>query len=748
MTVKLDTEPTLRDLLQIYRRRRAIVYGVTAAILIATALYCIFCTRRYEVVGTVNIQKQGLGDMGLEDLMSGAGAGGDTGGSDPLDENIEIETQVAILQSDTLALRTIEALNLENTQDFKPHWNPLAWVLGLFAPKGVSDPPGATLENAPARRHHVLEVFDKNLSVKSVSGTRIIEIHYTNPDPKLTSAVVNMLIKSLQDYTYQTRYDATTQASQWLSDQMGDLRKQSEDLQAKVVNLQRESGVYSLGTTDAQGREQAYSGVLDQLQQATTALNLAEQNRIVRGAIAKAAETGDAEMLSSLAGNSMVGASQTMSNSLNLIQSLRTQEAAAAAALKEAQVKYGPTYPKIGELEGSLAAIRQSINQEISRIRGRAESDYQIADNAVEKMRRNYENAKKQADILNNKAIEYVIVRQEAEDSRELYEDLLKHLKEAGVMEGLKSSNITVVDPGRAPSKPKIPNIPLYMTIALIGGWVLGCGGAFLYDNLDNKINTVRDLEETVRQSILGVLPETTPTQVAQARGMLAVADAASNYVEAMRSIRTALLLSQSDSPPKLILVTSSIAAEGKSLFSLNFATILAQSGKRTLLIDTDLRRGTLRARLNLPSGPGLSDILTGQEDTSLIQPVPEVPNLFVLVAGRRPPTPTDLLESEAMTRLLHQFRSEYDFVILDSAPILPVTDSVTLNTLADATLLIVRSRLTERPQAQRSYGMLKAGQKRFVGVILNGLSASDSSYYGYYGYRGNAYPYAEDKDA
>jgi capsular exopolysaccharide synthesis family protein len=741
----LEKEPTLRDLVQIYQRRRFVVYGITITVCVLAAIYCVFCTRHYEATGTLQVQKQTADAMGLEDLMNSASGGG----GNPLETNIEIQTQANILQSDGLALRTIESLNMESNDDFRSHWNPLGWILAKVSPSGVPDAPQAKLENAPQRRSKALRVFSKNLKVKPVTGTRLIEIHYTSSDPRLAAAVVNTLTRALSDYTFQTRYDATSQASNWLSDQLGDLRKDSEDLQAKVVNLERQSGVYSLGTTDTQGHEQGYSGVLDRLQQATVAVTAAEQNRILKGAIAKAAETGNAEMLSGLAGNaSGPGASSMMASSLTLIQSLRQQQATAQAALKEAEAKYGPAYPKLAELRGNVAGLEESIQQEITRIKNRAQNDYQIAVATEASTRAVYESAKKQADILNDKAIEYVIVRQEAEQSRELYEDLLKRLKEAGVVEGLKSSNITVVDPGRVPAKPKSPDVPLYMGAALLGGWILGCCGAVLANSLDNKIDTVQELEDMFAQSALGVLPkiELPVSNSDKSRAVLAVADPRSNYIEALRAMRTALLLSQTDVPPKTILVTSGIAGEGKSTCANNFATILAQSGRRTLLIDTDLRRGTLRHRFGLPPGPGLSDLLVGLQAVPPIQPAPGIENLDVLIAGAIPPNPTDLLESEAMKNWLQRFRDQYDFIVLDSAPVLPVTDSVALNLITDAALLVVRSRLSERPQVQRSYNLLRRSGKHYVGIVLNGLSTDDSSYYGYYGYRKSGYRYGEDE--
>ena len=250
MESRQANELTVLDLVNIFRKRRRVVYGTVLAVGILGAVYCAVSTRRYEATGTVQIQKESSDGLGLDSLMSDAG-----GASDALEANIIIQTQANILQSDTLALLTIEKLQMEKTTDFLSRWNPVGWLLGLFSPKGVPDKPGALLEDAPERRRRALAVFKKNLTVKPVAGTRLIEIDYLNPDPKLAAAVVNELTAELVDYTFQTRFIATNQASAWLTGQLSELRIQSEELQAKVVNLERDSGVYSLGTVDAQGKE-------------------------------------------------------------------------------------------------------------------------------------------------------------------------------------------------------------------------------------------------------------------------------------------------------------------------------------------------------------------------------------------------------------------------------------------------------------------------------------------------------------
>ena len=592
-----EKELTLRDLLSIYRRRSRIIYGTLLVFIVLGVLYCVVSTRRYEAKGTIQVQKQGSDAMGLESMMSGAS----DSASDALGANINLQTQANILQSDTLALRTIEDLHLEETQDFKHHWNPVGMVLGWFSPGGQADLPNASLENAPQRRRRMLKIFAKNLKVKPVGGTRLIEISYLNPDPNVAAAVVNKLTQSLIDYSFRTRYDATQQASQWLSGQMGDLRQESENLQAKVVGLQKETGVYSLGMTDGQGREQAYSGVLDQLQQTTAALNAAKQNKILKGAVAHAAETGDAEMLSGLAGNQITGQSQAVANSLSLIQNLRQQEATQQASLQEMQAKFGSSYPKLAEIRGNLAGIDRSLHQEIIRVKGRAESDFKIAQQTEAGTQQQYELAKQQAEKLNDKAVQYAIVRQDAEESRGLYEDLTKRLRAAGVLEGLKPSDITVVDPGRVPAKPSKPDVPLYLLIAVAGGFFLGCCGALLVDTLDNKINSIEDVEQLTGKTVLGALPL---VKEEKGKGFIISSESPeSPYAESIRAIRSALLLWQSDAPPKVVLVTSSIEGEGKSSLSTNLAVMLAQQGHRVLLVDADLRMAHRPRRPNLPRG-------------------------------------------------------------------------------------------------------------------------------------------------
>ena len=746
-----EKELTLRGLLAILRRRRVIVLAITGGLLSLAVLYCALSTRRYEAVGQLEVQKDASDALGLESMMSGEQAGGDA-----LDANITIQTQADILQSDTLALRVIKSLHLESTPDFRPSFNPIGWLLRPFSPSGASDPPDASLDDSPHRRSHALAVFAKNLQVKPVSGSRLIQVTYLSSDPKLAAAVVNSLAQALIDFSFQTRYNATSQASDWLEGQLSDLRKHSEDLQAQVVELQRESGIVTLGgDTDSNGRTLAYSTVLDQLEQATAALSQAEGSRIQKGALYEVAKTGNPELISGLMGSSILsGASTGMTNSLALIQSLRAQEASLIGQIDEMSEKFGPAYPKLKELQSNLRGIQTSIKAEVVRVGERAKNDYEIAQNIEDSTKEIFNSQKQKANALNNKSIEYAIVRQEAEESRALYESLLGRLKEAGVLAGLRSTNITIVDPGRVPSKPSRPNVPLVLAGALFGGLFLGCWGGLLADILDNKIQDIHELEAQTGMVPLGVLPVfdgktnreraiASATSSSTREVLPALQEPNSAYTEAIRAMRTSLLLSRGGAPPQAILVTSSVAGEGKSTLSANLAILLAQQGKKVLLVDADLRRPMLHRRFKLPSSAGLSSILAGQTseaDLSMIEtPVPDVSNLHLLLAGPVPPYPAELLASPRMAQALSCWRGNYDFVVFDGAPVLPVTDSVILSQLADATLLVARFNYTERQSLDRSYRLLEAqGQK--PGIVLNALERGAGAYYDYYGYRSSTY--------
>ena len=645
-------ELTIPGLLAVLRRRRSSIIFTTLFFVSIAALLCIFMTRKYKATGEIQVAKQSSDELGLDRMKSDGESR-----ADALEENIVLQTQAEILQSDTLALKVIQTLIWKTPGIFSRDLIRSAGCLVWFHQKVRKDPVHASLEDAPVRRTRVLKVFAGHLKVKPVPGTQLIEISYVSSSPRIAAAVINQMMKGLLDYTFQTRYDATTEASQWLAGQMDDLKKQAEVLQAKVVQLQREAGVYSLGTSDASGKELAYSATLDRLQQSTEALAQATSNRILKGSIYELVRNGDPDTISRLAGTSLSGESQGNNNSFSLLQTLRGQKAAIESQLAADTSKYGSANPKLEDEKASLASANATVQQEVKRIGERAESDYHAALMSENNLKGDYQQQRSAADQLNDKSVEYSIAKQEAAESRELYQTLYQHLKEAGVIEGLRSSNVTVVDPGRVPAKPAQPNVPLYLGLALVSGLFCGAVGAFFLESMDDRVQSVEMIEQSLNTPLLAIIPSaalpgwrreselssprrrkrlTDGYSIIVPSDAAALAPEASNtaFSESLRSLRTALLLSRSAAPPKVILVTSPGKGEGKTTISLHLATSLARNHSRVMLVEADMRCPTMSHRLSIPHERGLSNLLSGDEEETEIRPFADLPGLTIVPAG------------------------------------------------------------------------------------------------------------------
>jgi len=723
---------TVNDLVQVLRRRRMVGLTILGTCVLLTLLYCIASPRRFTSQGIVEVQKEGSTGIEVSNL-SGAAPGG--GGADAPTEPINLETQASILQSDSLALIVIRDLNLERTYDFQPHFSLIGSVVGgvkgLFTPKAEPEPPGP-LENSPGRRSSALGVFRGNLSVKVVTGTRLLQISYTSTDKQLAAKVVNRLIQGLTDFSFETRSASSAESTQFLEGQLADLRKQSEADQEKLVAAQKNADLFSFGT-DAGGHEQLYSDVLDRLQQSTAALSTATQNRIAKEAVYRAGKSGNAEHISELSGTA-TGAGAAV-GSLGLIQALRVQQSTLEQSIGEAQQKYGSAYPKLVELQAQLDRVNKSLNDEVARVAARAKNDYDVAVASEKQIRAQNEANKQAADSLKDKAVDYTILREEANQSRTLYEDLLKLLKENGVLEGLKGADLSVVDPGRVPAGPSSPRTGLFLLVSIGVGIVLGFGGMLIAEALDGTVQTTGQIE-SMGMPLVGILPKYGTGQEAMEgmRGLRTLNAPKSAYSEAVRSVRASLVPAASFGTHRVIVVTSANADEGKSLTSRNLAVSVAQQGKRVVLVNADFRSDS-EAATDFTSKQGLSALLAGPPAPPELLQVAKTPTLFLLPSGAIPPNPAELLSSQRMKLLVDELRQQFELVIIDAPPVLPVVDALLLSELADTVLLVARHGATDKVLLGRAYQLLTSRSKPdSVAVVLNGVSTSSDIYRSYFG--------------
>jgi capsular exopolysaccharide synthesis family protein len=738
---------TLADLLTVLRRRRGYLFaGIGGAFLLATA-YCLFATPRFQATGEIEVQKESPAAFGLESSVTGDSA---ASGTDSLDYSMTLETEARILQSHTLALRVIKDLKLETTRDYFPAREAGFHLPGwIFFWKKPVEAPAINLDDAPNRRYVALKIFASRLKVTPETGTRLIEINYSDPDPELAAAVVNHLIQALTDYSYQARFRSTAQASEWLASQLTGLRQKTKLLQDKASRLQRDTGIY--------GEDASHNIVLERLDAMNQRVTAAESNRLVMEAIDHISQSGDPELISVLAGNIGAVGVPALNNPLALIQNLRGKEAEVRAEIAENNARYGSGHPRVAELQSELEGVERSIHEEVIRLGARTQENFEVAQAAENSAREAFDKQKALADQVSGKAVAYQLARQEAEGSRNVYEGLLAKLQEAGVLEGLRSTNLTVVNPGRVPptQRPKSPNLPLSYAAALIGGLFLGCAGAVVSDFSDHTVRSLDGLERQIGSQLLGVLPQLRsgdrwrrllpvksgapevkrePLFLPQDASHAGTLDA--RFVESLRSLRTSLLLLRTGRRSQVVLVTSSIEGEGKSKIAVNLAGMLAQLGARVLLVDADLRRPSVHEELSLDCGAGLGAALIGNGDPE-IHIYDALKNLSVLCGQEPAPMPAELLASQRMSELLRRWRNEYDFILLDSPPILPATDALVLSQMSDITLLVARHGFTPKQAIQRTFATLRdqIPETCRMRVVLNGVHADSYDFREYYGY-------------
>jgi len=716
-------ESALGESIRVLIKRKWVVVVCLFAIFSVVAIASLKMTPIYEAGGTIEINKP---DASLNFQNSA------TFNLDSYDPT-ELETELRILQSDLLALQVIRELNLDHRPEYSGQLSPPAAFQDL-----APDP----LQSDPSRASSMLGGFKANLRVSLSPNTRIIEVHYRSPDPQTAANVVNTLMQTYVENNFKARFESTMQASDWLSKQLVDLQMKVETSQEKLVRYQKQHEI--LGTDEKQN---IITAKLDELNKQLT---LVESDRMDKEALYRLVESGDPDAIASNAGAVADGGTGPQSAS-QLLESLRGRQADLKIQAADLSTQFGPSYPKLNQLNNQLKEVDAQIQAEMKKIAGKLHGQYTAALQRENMLRDALEKQKQEANKLNENAIEYTLLKRDVDTNRQLYEGLLQKLKEAGVSAGLKSNNFRIVDSARPPRAPIEPNVPRNLLFALLLGLASGVGMAFLLEGLDNTVRTTEQAQMISGLASMGMIPlgsKTAREQAPHKRLVIASSKEAvelvtqvrpqSQMAESYRALRTSLLLSNLGAPPKVIMITSALPQEGKTTTSINSAVVLAQKGVRVLLIDADLRRPSIHKTLGMGPHSGLSNVLTGSATLEqAITRTPVLPNLFVLPAGTPPPNPAELLASTNMRDVLTQLREQFDHIVIDTPPSLSVTDAVVLSPRADAVVLVIRSGHTTKQALRRSRDVLIQVNAKVVGVLLNAVDLSSPDYYYYYEYQG-----------
>ncbi|MGA2414801.1 MAG: polysaccharide biosynthesis tyrosine autokinase [Candidatus Sulfotelmatobacter sp.] len=720
----LSQESALGEYIRVLAKRKWTVLACLVTIFSVVAIASLKMTPVYEASGSIAINKP---DSGLVNFNNSP-----TFSVDYYDPT-ELETEVKILQSDLLALQVVKELALDRRPEFGGQTTPLPSSLDL-----APDP----LQADSGRTSSLLAGFRGSLRVTLSPNTHIIEVHYRSANKELAANVVNTLMNTYTENNFKSRFDSTMQASDWLSKQLVDLQMKVETSQEKLVHYQKEHEI--LGIDEKQN---ITTQKLDELNKELTA---AESERMDRESVYRLVQAGDTDTIASAA-TALDAVGSTGQSASGLLESLRSKQAELKIQAAELNTQFGPSYPKLAQLNNQLKEIDAQILAETKKIAGKIRGHYMAALQREGMLRDALEKQKQEQNKLNENAIEYSLLKRDLDSNRQLYEGLLEKLKEAGVSAGLRSNNFRIVDMARVPTAPVEPNIPRNLAFAFMLGLTSGLGLAFLLEGLDSTVRTTEQAQMISGLPPLGMIPlgsRSTREGANSKRLVIASSKEAvelitqvrpqSQMAESYRALRTSLLLSNLGAPPKVIMITSALPQEGKTTTSINCAVVLAQKGIRVLLIDADLRRPSIHKTLGMGPRSGLSNVLTGSATLDqAITRSPILPNLNVLPAGTPPPNPAELLASTNMRDMLDQLRGQYDHIVVDTPPTLSVTDAVVLSPRADAIVLVIRSGQTTKQALRRSRDILMQVNAKVSGVLLNAVDLSSPDYYYYYEYQG-----------
>jgi capsular exopolysaccharide synthesis family protein len=651
------------------------------------------------------------------------------------------QTQYRILQSRSLANRVIGLLQLDEHPEF------------ARAPKALNERTEATVREwlvrwipmppppAPepvedlAVTSPLTSAFLSRLSVEPIRSSRLVKISFDSAYPDLAARAANTVAEAFIAQQLDQKIEATRYATQFLAKQLEESRGKLEESEGKLTKFLNGHDILFV-TADRGGQQQDL--VTQQLGLLSDALLKARSERIMKESLMTLASKRSVESLPAVLQSTVIAG--------------RKQELAALEAeYRRLAQTFKPEYPRMQQMSEKIAEVRQQVRAEMERVVAALQTDYQAAVRTERELETALTQQRKLARGLSDSMAEYSLLRREVDTNRELFASLLGRLRETQISAALFTSNISVVDRAEVPSAPYKPNKAQNILIACITGLLGGIALAFLFEYLDTNIKDTKEVESILRVPALGFVPSREALAGRRTRRLAAVAgessfalvahsEMTSVFSEAFRNLRTSLLYSTPDHPPKTILVTSPHPEDGKTSLVTNLAITLAQLGSgEILIIDGDMRRPNLHNILEVPKAPGLSTYLTGQAALDDVIVATGIPNLSVIPAGRLPVNPSELVASARFKQALETLGQRFAYIIIDTGPLFGVSDGMILAGQVEGVVLILRHGRASRDAAQRAIRSLMSVRARLLGVILNDVEIGGSRYYGYYDYYGGS---------
>lgn len=738
VTPNVDQLHPLKEYWLTIKRHSWLIAACTAALFLSGILFWLTRVPLFTSEAMILIERKPPQFLKMQDARGGQFDSGDY--------NSEfLKTQYEILKSRALAERVVREEGLLGHPLFggrrKPGMEPAsssfvadlqASLMSWFKDLSPKDKPKSAPLPSDTSVTQVVGSYLSLLEIRPVAGTSMVNVKFTTPDPQLSARLANAHGYSYARYGADLRTQTNDEAQAFLQQKLTELKERIEQSEAALNRYRKDKGIISVDEKD--------NVIVDRWLDLNKNLTGAEGERIALEAQMMAIRGRNYDELPVVRGSAV-------------INSLKSEVAKLEADYASLAKDFRPGYPALDFTKSRLEETRARLNKEIQNEVRAIETAYATAKNKEGQLRSVMDDQKKTTLELKDAAVQYTILAREADTNRQLYDGVLQRLKEIGVASEVRSSNIYVMGKAVVPGAPSYPSRNGILLRAILLGLALGVGLAFLLDQLDNTLKSPEEATRFTGLSSLGVVPDFNMLHdkrisyvtklINSARHELQAPALRENRpsvldnhplsltTEAYRALRSALLLSQAGGPPQITMMTSAMVGDGKTTTLVNTAIVFAQLGIRVLIIDGDLRRPRCHIHLKMDNSAGLTELLTRQVDLhEAIRPT-AADNLSLMSAGAIPPNPAELLSSTKMAELFQQLRGQFEFIFIDSSPVMAVSDAVFLSTMVDGTVLVV-NRHTPKPLVRKTMHRLRTPHTKMLGVLLNRVDVRTGEY-GYY---------------
>lgn len=683
-----EREIHLRDYLRTIYKRRYTVYTFFIIVFIVVLIGTLSATPIYRATTAVLIEKVEPSNLSMMYPYAFS--------YDPA----FYETQYQLIRGASVARKVVEMMKLEKTYE------------SYFPDKKEA----FSQTDETTKKDMLANMISGKITVSPIKDSKIVSISYMSENPEFAALVANSVAKAYISEILDMKMSHTRYALDWM-------KKKAEEEKAKLEKSERALQEY-MRVNDIVTLQNKIAITPEKLSEFNTQLIQAQTKRKELESLYRKvvkAKISEAETIPAIASDSTVA-------------SLRSEILKAEQNIEELSKKYGQKHPAMIRAREDLKTLKIKREQQIRRVIQSIKNEYELAKSKEESLRTALADTKAEALNLNEKFIQYGVLSREVETNRQLYDALIKRMKEQSVTEEIQTVNVWVVEKAEVPKRPVKPKKSLNILLGIIVGLFGGIGLTFFFDYLDNTIKSPDEVEARLGLSVLGMVP-LLHSREGNIEDIL-IQDPQTAFSEHYKNLRTALLLSSATKPPQNILVTSMGPEEGKTVTSLNLALTIAESDYSVLLIDSDLRKPRIHLIFGLNNEKGLSSFLAGTTSSIKVIRGPKK-NLSIIPAGPLPPNPSELLSSHKLNELIRVLKDRYDIIIWDSPPLMTVTDGLILSKMLDGTVIVTKAGKTTYDIVRRGLKAIRGrrstdSESHILGIVINAVDVKKSDYYYY----------------